>query len=106
MGFSEGGEFNDVLNDGYVSTRTTIGNASEVEAKVGGSRLSGREVITISNVGNKTVYYGPSGFSSSDTADGEQLLKNQQVTIPLGDIGIFLRCSGSDSTDVVIQEFA
>ena len=107
MGFTRGGEFDDVNNDGYVSTRATIGNASEVEAKVGASRLEVRETLTITNVGNKTVYFGPSGFSSSDAANGEPLFKRQSVTIQVGDgVGVFLRCDGSDSTDVVIQEWA
>jgi len=107
MGFSRGGEFDDVLNDGYVSTRTNIGNSSEVEAKVGASALDGRETLTITNVGSKTVYFGPSGFSSSDTTDGDPLFKKQSVTIQVGpNVGVFLRCDGSDDTDVVIQEWA
>jgi len=107
MGFSRGGEFDDGLNGGYVSTRTTIGNSSETEAKVGANTLEGRETLTITNVGNKTVYFGPSGFSSSDATDGEPLHRRQSVTIQAGsELNVFLLCDGSDSTDVIIQEFA
>lgn len=107
MGFTRGGEFDDVNNDGYVSVRTNIGSASEVEAKVGASRLEGRETLTITNVGSNRVYFGPSGFSSSDATDGEPLFRFQSVTIQVGDaVGVFLRCDTGDSTDVVIQEWA
>jgi len=107
MGFSNGGEFDDVLNDAYVSARVTIGNAYETLAKVGTNPLEGRETITITNVGNKTVYFGPSGFSSSNATDGEPLRRKQTVTISAGySVGIYLRCANNNSTDVIIQEWA
>lgn len=97
------GEFDDVNNNGYVSGSVAVTSVA-VEAKVGASRLSGREVITITNKGNKTVYYGPSGVTSTS---GDILYKDQFVSLPFGDsIGVFIICGAGDTSTVIVQEQA
>ena len=103
MGVSFNPEFSDVLNDGYVTNSVNV-TTSPVEAKAGGSRLSGRECVTIENTGNKTLYYGPTGVTAST---GAPLFKGQFVSLPIGEnIGVFLICGIGDSTTAIVQEMA
>lgn len=96
------GEFDDIVEDGYVSGAVTVGT-SAVEAKVGGSALDGRELLTIYNDSNSIIYYGPSGVT---TSTGEPLAKKQRVSIPVGSaIQVFL-IAGSGGNDVIVQEWA
>lgn len=102
-GISYSPEFADVDNDGYVSGAVAV-STSAVEAKVGASRLAGREGITITNKGPNRVYYGPSGVT---TATGDYLEKNQFASFPLGDqVGLFLICATGQSATVIVQEVA
>lgn len=97
------GEFDDVNNESYVSGAVAVTSVA-VEAKVGANRLSGREVLTITNKGAKTVYYGPSGVTS---ATGDPLFKDQYVSLPTGDaVGVFVVCAGADTATVIVQEHA
>jgi hypothetical protein len=97
------GEFDDVNNEGYVSGAVAVTSIA-VEAKVGASRLSGREALTITNKGAKTIYYGPSGVTS---ATGDPLFKDQFVSLPSGDnIGVFVVTNGADTATVIVQEHA
>ena len=100
-GLNNSSEYNDVYGDGYVSDSVSV-TTSAIEAKVGGSRLANREGVTVTNKGPQTVYYGPSGVTSST---GDVLYKDQSVSLPLGDIEIFLITSTSSAT-VIVQEFA
>jgi len=71
----------DVLNGGGVNGALTVGTSS-VEAKVGGSALSGRKTIMIQPLDN-TVYLG---FSSGVTSsNGIRLSSGQIVILPVGD---------------------
>lgn len=95
------GEFDDVLNDSYLTASVAVGT-SAVEAKVGASRLTDRESLVLHNLGGKTVYVGPSGVTAST---GVPLFKNQTMSMPAGDaIGVFLICGTGDSADVIVQE--
>ena len=99
--YSPSGEFNDVNNESYVSGPVSV-TAVAVEAKVGASRLSGRETITITNKGNKTVYYGPLGVTSTT---GDVLYKDQFVSLPIGDnVAVYVVCGGGDTATVIVQE--
>ena len=96
------GQFDDVVEDGYVSGVVTVGT-SAVEAKVGGSPLAGREILTIYNGSNAVIYYGPTGVT---TSTGEPLEKKQRVSIPVGAaVSVFL-IAGTASNDVIVQEWA
>lgn len=105
MSISNNGEYNDVLEQAYVSSTVSVGT-TQVEAKVGGSRLAGREVVTIYNDSNSTVFYGPSGVSTSGANKGEPLFKRQSVSIPAGqEVGVFI-IADSASNQVIVQEWA
>lgn len=94
-------EFADVTEDGYVSGAVAI-STTEVEAKVGASRLVGREGITITNKGPNTLYYGPTGVT---VTTGDTLLKGQFVSLPLGEaLGLFMICATGQSATAIVQE--
>lgn len=102
-GISFDPEFSDVDNDGYVSGPVSV-TSTAVEAKVGASRLTGREAITITNKGSKTVYYGPSGVTATT---GDVLYKDQFVSLPFGaGVGVFVVCASGDTATVIVQELA
>lgn len=95
------GEFNDVNNENYVSGPISATSVA-VEAKVGANRLSGREVITLTNKGPKTIYYGPTGVTPTT---GDPLFKDQYVSLPMGDqVAVFVVTSGADTATVIVQE--
>jgi hypothetical protein len=101
MGLDNSSEFNDVMGEGYVSGPVSV-TTSEIEAKVGGSRLAGREALTITNKGTAKVYYGPTGVTSTT---GDVLEKDQFVSLPMGDIGVFV-ITASGTATVIVQEMA
>lgn len=96
-------ELSDVDNDAYLSVNVSV-TSSPIEAKVGVSRLSGREMVMIQNKGPKTLYYGPSGVTATT---GMPLEKEQYVALPIGDsIGVFLVCDSGDTATAIVQEIA
>jgi hypothetical protein len=102
-GISFDPELSDVNNDGYVSGPVSV-TSVQVEAKVDLTRLSGRECLTITNKGPNKVWYGPSGVT---TDSGDYLLKDQFVSLPIGEgLGVFLICSTGQTATVVVQEMA
>lgn len=102
MPIEQGSEYSDVLSDAYVAGVISVSN-SQIEAKVGASRLIGRETLRIYNNSNTTIYFGPTGVTSST---GEPIFKNQWVNIPIGDIAVYLITASGTASDVRIQEFA
>lgn len=101
--YSPSGEFNDVNNESYVSGAVAVTSVA-IEAKVGATRLSGREVITITNKGPKTVYYGPAGVT---TTTGDPLYKEQFVSLPFGDnVAVHVICAATETATVIVQESA
>jgi len=96
-------ELSDVNNDGYVSGSVAV-STTQVEAKVGTSRLTGREVLTITNKGPNPIYYGPTGVT---VATGDVLYKGQFVSFPLGSsIAVFMICDTAQSAVAIVQELA
>ena len=94
--------FIDTVNREAVSGAVTVGT-TEVEAKVGASPLSKRQILTIKNNSNKTIYYGPTGVT---TSTGSPLEETEFIAIPLGpDVSIFL-ISADTGLNVRIQEYA
>ena len=94
-------DISDIVNNtDYVSGTISVGT-TQVEAKVGGSRLEERKVVRVYNDSNNTIYFGPSGVT---TSTGEPLTKNNWVELDLGpDVGLFLIASSS-LTGIIIQE--
>ena len=96
-------EFSDVLNDGYVAGAKAITDASEVELKIGGANLVGREVITVTNEGPNSVWYGP--ITKANPTDGDELKKGQFLSIPLGEcLSIYMKCDTGQSATIKVQE--
>ena len=94
------GQINDTLNDGYVTGIVTVG-VSQIEAKSGAQALNGRNVILIQNKSNNTVYFGPTGVT---TTTGIPIRKNQFVSLTVSDnISIFL-IAAEAGNDVIVQE--
>jgi len=101
-GLSESPDFSDVVNTDYKTASVAVGT-TEVEAKVGGSPLSKRQILTLLNEGAQDIFYGPTGLTSST---GTRLRKNQFASIPAGDcISIFMLTATSTAT-VIVQEFS
>jgi len=101
MGITFNPELSDVLSDNYAGGAVSVTN-SQIEAKVGASRLAGREYLIIYNNGSQTIYFGPSGVT---TTSGIPIEKNQSMGIPIGDLGLFL-ITASGTQNVRVQEFA
>lgn len=99
MGVNLSSNYSDTNDSVYVSGRITV-TTSDTEAKVGASREAERQFVRIYNDGNKTVYFGPGGQS---TTDMEPLKKRQYVEIAVADLGVFLK-TDSGTSDVIIQE--
>jgi hypothetical protein len=101
MGNLEGsGEFVDVLDNSWVQGVVSVGT-TQVEAKVGASKSDTREMIIIENISNKTIYYGPSGVTSST---GHRLIKDAWVEIMVGNnLGVYL-IADSNGNNVIISE--
>lgn len=95
-------EFSDVLQDGYVTGTVSVGT-SETQAKVGSNPLSGRELLYIENRSSNTIYYGPSGVT---TSNGARLFKDQFVFLPVGQGVLVFLIAGSSGNTVVVQEMA
>ena len=68
--------------DGAALTVST----TEVEAKVGASRMTDRRGVLVHNNSTETIYFGPTGIT---TSTGAPLFPNQRVSIGIGDIGLF-----------------
>ena len=93
----------DVANNSYVTGSISVGT-SEIEAKVGGSRLSERKAVRIFNNTSTIVYFGPTGLTSSI---GEPIRRRQSVTVSAGpDLGVFLITASGTAGDIRIQEIA
>lgn len=95
-------EYDDVLTDNYVTGTISVGT-SQVQAKVGASNLSGREMLYLENQGAQTVYYGPSGVT---TTTGAVLYKFQSVFLPVGaNVNVYVIAASGTNT-IIVQEFA
>lgn len=93
----------DVNNKTYVSGFITVGTTA-VEAKVGATRISPREMVRIyNNDSSITIYFGASGVTVST---GEPLRPGEAVSVPAGDeLGVFV-IAASGTVNVRVQEMA
>jgi hypothetical protein len=99
MGYNS--QLTDVNNRDYIAGAISV-TTSAVEAKVGASRLVGREMIRIYNNDNFiTIYYGPSGVT---TSTGEPIGPGEGISLPFGDqLGVFV-IAASGTVNVRVQE--
>jgi hypothetical protein len=99
-GLNSSGEFGDVLDDSWIQAVVTVG-ATQVEAKVGASRSTTREMIIIHNKSNATVYYGPSGVTITT---GIPLLQNQFLELMVGSNQAVYLIAAAANKDVIVAE--
>jgi len=101
MGYNS--QISDVNNSDYVAGALSV-TTSAVEAKVGASRLSKREMVRIyNNDSSIIIYFGPSGVT---TSSGEPIKPGEAVSVPAGDaIGVFL-IAASGTVNTRIQEMS
>lgn len=92
----------DVDNTGYLTAALSV-STTAVEAKVSTTPLASRQELIIFNQGNQTVYYGPSGVTSTS---GIPLFKNQFVSLPLGPNNSVFLITASGSSTVIVQELS
>lgn len=94
----------DIINQGTGTQGAITVTTSVIEAKVGGSRLSNRKLLTVYNNGNNTIYWGyTSGVTSSN---GTPIVKNQQAVWDIGDDQAIYLIAGSGSNNVRVTEGA
>ena len=87
----------------YSTATKSVGNVTEVLAAVGGANLANRKTIVAYNRGPQTVYYGPTGVTSTT---GIPIEKDEVVTFAIGDnIDVYF-ITGSSTASVTIEEYA
>ena len=99
-GLDSSGEYSDVLDDSWLQGIVAVG-ATQVEVKVGASKSATREMIIIHNSSNNTIYYGPTGIT---TSTGIPLFKNQWVEIMAGNHQSVFMIAASAGNNVIIAE--
>jgi hypothetical protein len=91
-----------VMNSAFLGTQVAIG-LTQVEAKVGTSRLANRKEVYIENTSSRPIWYGPTGVTSTS---GASLLPKQFVSINIGDqVAIYIISTFADAY-AVVQEYA
>lgn len=106
MNLSGSTDYSDIVNNSYVSGTQTV-STTQIEAKVGGSPLSHRQILIIHNpsfLGN-TIYFGPTGVT---TSTGVPIAGGETVFLPVGDcINIYLiKAAAGGSVSAIIQELS
>jgi len=105
MGFGSSGNFNDVADVAYISTVLSVGT-SQVQAKVGSSNLENRQELIIFNDSLSTIYYGPTGVTTSGVTKGVPIGPGGFVNLPFGfDVSVFI-IAATPSNDIIVQELA
>lgn len=92
----------EIVNDSYLQGTVSV-TTTQIEAKVGGSRLSNRQMLRIYNASNNTIYMGPTGVT---TTTGEPIVKGQWINIAVGDqVAVFL-IAATGTNSVIVSEWS
>lgn len=87
----------------YSTATKSVGNVTPVLAAVGGANLANRKTVVVYNRGAQTIYYGPTGVTSTT---GIPIEKDEVVTFAIGDnIDVYF-ITGSSTASVTIEEYA
>lgn len=78
---------------------------AQIELKSDTNKLPGRQVITIYNNSNATLYYGPTGVSVIGTSAGMPLLRQQMVSIPASELLAVFIIANAGSHSIIVQEW-
>lgn len=100
MGFGFDGQRNDVNSEAMVQGSVSVGTSS-VEAKASTSALEGREQVRVYNKGPYTIYWGPSGVT---TSTGEPIYVDQWIDLPYSDTVPVYLVSGTASSSAIVTE--
>lgn len=101
MGLNESGNNAEVVGS-YEQALVTVGT-SEIEAKVGATRKSGRQMLRVYNGSNAVIYFGPTGVT---TSNGEPIEKKQWVNIPANDACAVFLIAGTAGNSILVSEWA
>lgn len=93
----------DVINASAVIT-TLVVSSSAAEAKVGASRLSGRQELFLYNASNRTVYWSPD--PSVTTSTGIPFDAGEALDLPFGDAIAIYVIADTGSNNVIVMEMA
>jgi hypothetical protein len=91
----------DVITGAGSQAALSIGT-SATEAKVGGSALTNRKLLTVFNNSNSTVYWGRS--AAVTTSNGTPIFKQQLMTFDFAADAPLYLIAGSAGNDVRITE--
>lgn len=87
---------------GQVAVSTTA-----IELKVGGSALTGRQMIHIINDSNNTIYIGyDNTVTTSGTTRGEKLVKDATLTFMLTENQSVWAIAASGTNNILVAEFS
>jgi len=91
-----------VFNDAYEQGNVAVGT-TEIELKVGGSRLEGRELLRVENTSDETIYVGPTGVTA---ATGIPVEVNNWLELCAGpDLAVYA-IAGAGNNNVRVSELA
>lgn len=100
MPISNSGQFDEVDESSWVAGTMSVTNSAS-EAKVGASRLAGRQSLLVYNGTNVNIYYGPSGVT---TTNGIPIFPQQQLTLSIGNLGVYLIAAAAGPYTVIVHE--
>lgn len=90
MGITESPNRADVVETGLDHGVLTVGTTI-TEVKVGGSRSATRQIVVIYNESpSKKLWWGKSSVASSGANRGFPILPGQSVSLPTGDVGVYI----------------
>lgn len=104
MVLSQSSDRSDVVENGFLAAELSVGT-TQTEVKVGASRVSARQVVGIYNNSSSTIFYGPTGVTTSGANKGFPIFKDEKIYLPIGDTALYL-IAGSASNSVLIQEIS
>lgn len=104
MGLGGNNRSSEVLNADYISGQISV-TTTQVEVKVGASRLAGRQSIFIFNNSSDTVYFGPNGVTTSGATKGLPIEPDETGEFNFGDkVAVYLISTNALGSSIIVQE--
>jgi hypothetical protein len=99
MGLSYSPDFADVENVNYTSGSLTVGTSQQLASANGSSNLSKRQELLIYNKSSNTLYFGPTGVT---TSTGIPLAPGETLNVPFGEaVSVYLIAAGAGNACIV-----
>lgn len=103
MAFGSDGTFNDVVNIDYQSGVLTVGTTQQIAAANGSTNLDDRQELVIYNKSSNTVYFGPTGVT---TSTGIPIESKETINIQMGpDVSLYL-IAATAGNSIIVQEMS